>query len=189
MHHSTSRHARSLWILCIVCFAGCARGPALNAGISSGPQVEIGAAGGNRLSGVAEFKLAQRSSVPIPIAEAWTRLVKAYSDLGIPLTTVSPNDHFLGNEGMRRTHTFAGQRLSSLLDCGIGGTGGGANADIYSVNMSVVTRLAVSPDSTTEIATLVQATATPMSFGTAAVACSTNGWLESKISSMVNNRK
>lgn len=157
--------------------------------MSSGPQVEVGAAGGNRLADVAEFKLAVRSSVPIPIAEAWTRLVKAYSDLGIPLTTVSPNDHFLGNEGMRRSHTFAGQRLSSLFDCGTGGAGGGANADIYSINMSVVSRLAVSPDSTTEIATLVQATATPMSFGTPAVVCSTNGWLESRISSMINNPK
>lgn len=157
--------------------------------MSGGPQVEVGAAGGNRLSGIPEFKLARQTSVPIPIAEAWTRLVKAYSDLGIPLTTVSPNDHFLGNEGMRRSHTFAGQRMSLLLDCGIGGTSGGANADIYSINMSVVSRLVASPDSTTEVATLVQATAMPMSFGTPAVVCSTNGWLEAKIASMVGNSK
>jgi len=149
--------------------------------------VESGPSGGDRISGPAQFQLAQRSSVAVPVAEAWKRLAKAYADLGIPLTTVRPEDHFLGNEGMRRSHMFAGERLSSLLDCGTGG--GGANADIYSINMSAVSRLSAPSDSTTEIATLVQATATPMSFGTPPVVCSTTGWLEAKISSMVSNPK
>ena len=174
--------AQSLFTMGLLLVGGCASGGSVNGGLSSGPSVESGV-GGDRLSGMAEFKLAQRSTVAVPLAEAWTRLAKAYSDLGIPLTTVRPEVHSLGNAGMKRSHTLADQRLSSLLECGSGG--GGANADTYSVNMSVVSELQPVTDTTTEVATLVQATAAPMSFGNPAVVCSTTGALEQKISGLI----
>ncbi|MES2358131.1 MAG: hypothetical protein V4529_07275 [Gemmatimonadota bacterium] len=133
---------------------------------------------------VPQFKVAQRATVQVPIADAWTRLAKAYSDLGIPLTTVQPDAHVLGNEGMKRSHTLANQRLSQFLDCGSGGSGS-SNADVYSINMSVVSRLSPTSENATEVATLIQATATPMAFGTAPVVCSTTGLLEARIASMV----
>jgi len=133
---------------------------------------------------VPQFKVAQRMTVKVPMADAWTRLSKAYSDLGIPLTTVQPDAHILGNEGMKRTHTLADQRMSKYLDCGSGGSGS-ANADVYSINMSVVSRLSPTPEDGTEVATLIQATATPMAFGTAPVVCSTTGALEARIAAMV----
>jgi len=145
--------------------------------------IESGASPGDRMNTVTELKTAQRSTAPVPIAEAWPRLTKAYSDLGIPLTTVNPTDHIVGNEGMRRTHTMANDRISAFLDCGTGG--GGANADMYAINMSVVSRLAPLADGTTEVATLLQATATPMSFGTPPIVCATTGALEARIAAAV----
>ncbi|MEO6865377.1 MAG: hypothetical protein ABI229_07995 [Gemmatimonadaceae bacterium] len=183
MTKSTRRHARLLLVASVGLIAGCATGAPVNGGMSAGPSIEGGGARGDPLSGVAEFKVAQRATVAVPIAEAWTRLAKAYSDLGVPLTTVTPTAHILGNEGMKRSHTLGNERLSSMLDCGTGG--GGANADIYSVNMSVVSRLQARTDSTTEVATMVQATAAPMSFGNPPVVCSTTGWLEGMISAAV----
>lgn len=184
MSQSVRRHTRSLSIVSAGFIAGCAAGPALSSGMSERPLVENRGARGDALSGVAEFKVAQRTTAAVPIADAWTRLAKAYSDLGVPLTRVTPEIHVLGNEGMKRSHTLGNTRLSSLLECGIGG--GGANADTYSINMSVVSKLQALSDSTTEIATFVQATAAPMSFGNAPVVCTTTGWLEGKISAAVS---
>lgn len=184
MSQSARLRPRSLLIVGVVFFAGCATSAPLTGGLSTGPSIGNGGGRGDALSGSPAFKVAQLSSVSVPLAEAWTRLAKVYSDLAIPLTVVSPQDHVLGNQGMKRSHTFANERLSSLFDCGSGQ--GGANADMYSINMSVMTRLRALSDSTTEIATLVRATATPMSFGTPPVECGTNGWLEAKVASMVS---
>ena len=186
MYQSARRYSRSLSFVGIVILAGCASSSApLTGGVSTGPSIqESNTQSGDRLATVPQFKVAQRATVKVPIADAWTRLSKAYSDLGIPLTTVQPDAHVLGNEGMKRSHTLANQRMSQFLDCGSGGSGS-ANADVYSINMSVVSRLSPMPENGTEVATLVQATATPMAFGTAPVVCSTTGSLEARIASMV----
>lgn len=185
MYQSARRCSRSLSFLGIVILAGCASSSApLNGGVSSGPSIqESNAQSGDRMATVPQFKVAQRANVQVPIADAWTRLSKAYADLGIPLTTVQPDAHILGNEGMKRSHTLADKRMSQFLDCGSGGSGS-ANADVYSINMSIVSRLSSTSDGT-EVATLIQATATPMAFGTAPVVCSTTGSLEARIASMV----
>lgn len=185
MYQTARRYSRSVSFAGIVLLAGCASsGATLNGGVSSGPSVqESSAQSGDRMASVARFKVAQRSTVNVPIADAWARLSKAYSDLGIPLTTVQPDAHMLGNEGMKRSHTLANDRLSKYLDCGSGGSGS-SNADVYSINMSVMSRLSPT-DNGTEVATLIQATATPMAFGTAPVECSTTGALEARIASVV----
>jgi hypothetical protein len=185
MYRSGRRYSRSFLTLVIVLVSGCASGSTLNGGVSSEPSIETqNTQRGDRMATVPEFKVAQRSTVNVPIADAWTRLSKAYSDLGIPLTTVQPDAHVLGNEGMKRSHTLANQRMSQFLDCGSGGSGG-ANADVYSINMSVVSRLSPTSANGTEVATLIQATATPMAFGNAPVVCSTTGRLETQIASAV----
>ena len=186
MYPSARRYSRSLSFAGVVLLASCASSSApLSAGVSSGPSIqESNTQSGDRMATVPQFKVAQRMTVQVPIADAWVRLSKAYSDLGIPLTTVQPDAHVLGNEGMKRSHTLANQRLSQFLDCGSGGSGS-ANADVYSINMSVVSRLSPTSENATEVATLIQATATPMAFGTAPVVCSTTGSLEARIASMV----
>jgi hypothetical protein len=185
MSRPAQLRVHSLLTAGIVLLAGCATTAATTGELSGRSQIEGGGGRGDPLSGVTEFKLAQRSTVPVPVAQAWPRLVKAYSDLGIPLTSISAADRRLGNEGMKRSHTLANSRISDFLDCGTGG--GGANADTYSINMSVASRLQALTDSTTEVSTMIQATATPMSFGTPPVVCSTLGSLEARIASLVAN--
>jgi hypothetical protein len=180
---STRLGNRSLFIVALALLAACASGASVNGSLAGQPSIETGAAPGDRLNSIPEFKAAERATVPIPIADAWPKLSKAYASLGIPLTLSTPADHVLGNEGMRRTHTIAGDRLSSFLDCGVGG--GGANADMYAVNMSVVSQLQPVTDGSTQIATLIQATATPLSFGTPPVVCATTGALEARIAATV----
>lgn len=188
MYRSARRYSHASSIVVLVLLCGCASsGSTLNAGVNAGPSIETQSAQtGNRMTSVPEFKVAQKATVNVPIADAWARLSKAYSDLGIPLTTVQPAAHVLGNEGMKRSHTLANQPLSRILDCGVGGSSGGANADVYSINMSVISQLSATPENGTEVATLIQATATPMTFGTAPVVCSTTGWLERHIASAVS---
>lgn len=182
MHQQARRHGRLLSLGGSICVAACAASAPLQGGLSSG----ISGVGGrgDPLSTSQSSKSAERSKVAIPIEVAWNRLAKAYAELGIPLTTMNSADHRLGNEGMRRSHTLANDRLSSFLDCGSGGSGG-ANADVYAVTVSVVSELRALTDSTTEVATLVQATAKSMSLGTPPVLCATTGSLESQIASRV----
>jgi len=185
MSHSVLRTTRPWPIAGILFLFGCASATPANGGWSSGPSVQVsGAQGGDRMNTPPEFKIAQQSTVQMPIADAWVRLSKAYSDLGIPLTTLQPSLHELGNMGMRRSHSLGNQRLSSMLECGA--SGDGANADSYLISMSVVSQLTATADSTTEVATLVQATAAPMAFSTAPIVCSTKGVLEARISSMAS---
>jgi hypothetical protein len=186
MYQPARCYSRSLSFAGVVLLASCASGSApLSSGVSSGPSIqESNTQGGDRMASVPQFKVAQRATVQVPIADAWTRLSKTYSDLGIPLTTVQPDAHVLGNEGMKRSHTLANTRMSQFLNCGDGGSGS-ANADVYSINMSVISRLSPTAENGTEVATLIQATATPMAFGTAPVVCSTTGKLEAQIASAV----
>ncbi len=187
MHRQALRVPRSFVTVAAVLLSGCASGSTLSSGVTAGPSIETAnTQHGDRMTSVPEFKSAQVVKVDVQIADVWPRLIKAYSDVGIPLTTVQPGKFFLGNEGMKRSHTLGNQRLSSYLNCGVGGSSGGDNADVYSVNMSVVTQLTSMADNGTEVATLIQATATPMTFGTAAVVCSTTGRLERRIATEIS---
>lgn len=188
-HHSTGR-TNVLVILGIafvpaLLIAGCASsGAPANETMSGIRSIETGESMGARMGSLPEFKSAHRSSVRMPIATAWPRLAAAYQTMGMGLTLSDAASHTLGNEGMRRTHTLGGERLSDFLDCGTG-TGGGPNADLYAVTLSVVTQLQAASDSTIQIATMVQATAAPLTFGSPPVACSTTGNLEEKLAALV----
>ena len=165
--------------------AGCASSGAPAGGAMSGMRsIETGETMGARLGSLPEFKSAHRSSVQLPVATAWTRLGMAYQSMGIALTVSDAPSLTLGNEGMRRTHTLGGARMSDFLDCGTG-TGGGPNADLYAVTLSVVSQLQAASESTTRVATLVEATAAPLTFGSPPVACSTTGNLEERIAALV----
>lgn len=164
---------------------GCASSGAPASGTLSGMRsIETGESMGARLGSLPEFKSAHKSNVPVPINTAWARLGAAYEKMGIGLTTRDTASHTLGNEGMRRTHTLGGERLSDFLDCGTG-TGGGPNADLYAVTLSVVTQLQPVNESSTQVATMVQATAAPLTFGSPPVACATTGNLEERLASLV----
>ncbi|MDQ2889575.1 MAG: hypothetical protein M3R65_03330 [Gemmatimonadota bacterium] len=169
----------------VLATAGCASGGAPAGGEMAGVRsIETGESMGARMGSVPEFKSAQRATVQLGIADAWAQSAKAYASLGIPITIATPETHTIGNTGMRRTHTLGGERLSSFLECGAG-SGGGLNADLYGVSMSVISQLRALSDGSTEIATMVQATATPLTFGSPAVTCSTSGVLEQKIAALV----
>lgn len=149
--------------------------------------IETGTSMGARMGSLPEFKSAHRTSVQMSLATAWPRLAAAYQTMGIGLTMSDAASHTLGNEGMRRTHTLGGTRLSDFLDCGVGSSGG-PNADLYAVTLSVVSQLQAVGDSTIQIATMVQATAAPLTFGSPAVACSTTGGLEDRLAALVRAR-
>lgn len=188
LHHLSALTLRVLTVLVAGLGLGCASTGAPVSGTLSGARsIETGERVGARMGSLPEFKSAQRSTVRLPIAAAWTSLTRAYETLGIPLTMMTPTTNSLGNEGMRRTHNLAGTPLSTFLDCG-SGTGGGPNADMYAVTMSVVSQLQVVSDTSTEVATMVQATAAPLSFGSPEVTCSTTGSLEQRIVALIRGQ-
>ena len=177
--------ALGITFVAVTLVAGCASSGVPAGGAMSGIRsIETGETMGARLGSLPEFKSAHQSRVQLPIETAWTRLGLAYQTLGIALTVRDAPSHTLGNEGTRRTHTLGGERMSDFLDCGTG-TGGGPNADLYAITLSVVSELQAASESTTQVATMVQATAAPLTFGSPPVACSTTGNLEERIAALV----
>lgn len=182
------RHYVSSIGFVIAIASGCASGgTAVNPSMSGGIRaISTGASTNSTLAATPEFTTAYRSSVALPAAEAWKRLLAAYDSVGIALTVADEATRTVGNEGMRRTHTLAGKRLSDYLNCGTGSSGG-PNADLYAVTMSVVSQVHPVADNSSEIATMVQATAAPMTFGTPPVPCSTTNALEDRLVALVRN--
>ena len=182
------RHHVSSIAVVIAIASGCASGgTAMNPSMSGGIRaIGTGAATNSTLASTPEFTTAYRSSVALPAAEVLKRLLVAYDAVGIPLTVADQATRTVGNEGMRRTRTLAGKRLSEYLSCGTGSSGG-PNADLYAVTMSVVSQVHVVTDNSSEVATMVQATAAPMTFGTPPVPCSTTNALEDRLVALVRD--
>jgi hypothetical protein len=126
-------------------------------------------------------------TVSAPVEQVWTVIASVYRELGIELTTVLTDTYTLGNESLKIRRSLAGTPLSRYLDCGAG-TGIGPNADYYNVQMSIVTQLSPNTSGGTDIRSVVDATATPVSLGSNPVVCSSTSLLESRIAKMVQER-
>lgn len=125
--------------------------------------------------------------IDVPAQKAWEVMVAVYNDLGIEPTTLLHESKTIGNSSLRVRRAIGGTPISRYLDCG-GGTGVGPNADYWNVEMSVMTRLIPSGDDNTNVQTLVEATARPISLGSNPVVCSSTSQLESRIAKMVGQK-
>lgn len=119
-------------------------------------------------------------TVPAVLDTAWAALPAAYGDLHIPVNAVDPSAHLLGSGMVSAQGSFAGTRLSRLLDCGASAVGM-ANADHYSVRLNVRTQLSAGANGGTTVRTLIEATARDAGTSTDPVRCATTGTLERRI--------
>jgi hypothetical protein len=152
---------------------------ASNSGVA---RVTTGGDGMHAISTGAE-PIAGKSVVAAPIDKIWGKLPGAYQFLSIPLTTIEPSEHLIGNRGLQLHRDLGGVKLSRYLDCG--STQGAPSADSYDVNLSVITQLEPIDSTHTAVVTTIDAVAKPVLFVGEYVHCGTTGSIESKISKVL----
>jgi hypothetical protein len=179
---------RGIAYLSLVALAACASGGGSTPAGAGAPQTTrvMGGGGLSNTGGSIRMNAADAASVTrvgFPIDVVWRALPAAYDSLKIPLTTLDPKTHHLGNEGMKIRQRLGTVALSKYIDCGQAQIG--PSADSYDVYLNVTTTLNARSGAETEIATIVESAAKPLNFGQDYTRCTSKGTIENAISAIV----
>jgi hypothetical protein len=119
------------------------------------------------------------ATVPFASEQVWRTMPAVFESLGIPLTTLDPKKHLIGNEGFKLRQQLGTVRLSKYIECGT--TQIGPNADSYEVYITIVTDVQPGESGGAKISTVFEASARPLNFAQEYSRCSSKGVLEPKI--------
>lgn len=122
-------------------------------------------------------------SLPFLPASTWGALPAAYETLGITVNHLDEKQLLMGGTGMRLRRRLGGEPLGKYLDCG-GGLGG-ANADSYDVNLTLLARVAPEGKAGSTLAVELQALARPMNVSGDWLRCTSRGVLEKRLADLV----
>jgi len=128
---------------------------------------------------------AQTTKLAGSVDVVWQALPAVLDSLGVRATLIDPAQHTIGVEQIKIRVRLGTTPLSRYLDCGQ--TQIGPNADSYEVLLTVrssVTAL----ETGSQLGTLVDAIARPISFRQNYSSCSTTGLLESRIADAIKRR-
>jgi hypothetical protein len=113
-------------------------------------------------------------------------MAPAYDSLSIPLSVFDATSRTIGNEGLKARRRIGKTRIGEYLNCGNGE--GGPSADIYEINLSMVSRLQPNAVGGTTITTTVDGVAKPASFSGDYIKCATTGELEKRLVKIVEDK-
>jgi hypothetical protein len=119
------------------------------------------------------------TTIPFSSEQVWRTMPAVFEALGIPLTTVDPKKHLIGNEGFKLRQQLGTVRLSKYIECGT--TQIGPNADSYEVYITIMTDVQAGESGGAKISTIFEASARPLNFAQEYSRCSSKGVLEPKI--------
>jgi hypothetical protein len=125
-------------------------------------------------------------TVSRPIDRVWLVLAPAFDSLAIPLTTVDPTSHTIGNGDLRVRRRLGAESLRTYLNCG--NTQGAPNAETFDIRLSVMSQLTPAGPGSTTVTTTVQAMARPVSVSGEFIRCSSTGALETRLGDIVAAR-
>lgn len=176
---------KSIRILLLLSAGACASSPTIGGTTTS--TAEVRGVGGTvaALSTISVSDPVVKALAASP-GGAWAQVAPAYLELGIPLTFSVAEARIAGNQGITVRRQLAGVALRNYFLCGE--ASGGPNADIYNISINLATQIQEVPDGTSKAATVVDATATPVSSGTNAVHCGTTGELERRVNDLIAKR-
>jgi hypothetical protein len=121
-----------------------------------------------------------------PINAVWLAMAGVFDSLQIPLSTVDPTTHTIGNGDLQLRRRLGATPLREYLNCGT--TQGAANTDSYDVRMSVLSKLVASADGGTTLTTTVQGMGRPISTSGDFLRCSSTGTLEIRLGEIARRR-
>jgi hypothetical protein len=168
-----------------VLFACAPAGPGAVAS-TPGPDVRMSMPQGTQVISVGATVVRGVANLQFPIDKVWSAMSPAYDSLAIPLTVFDPANHTIGNEGLKARRRIGNTRIGEYLNCGNGE--GGPSADIYDINLSMVSRLQPNANGGTTITTTVDGAAKPASFTGDYIKCGTTGELEQRLVKFVEKQ-
>lgn len=118
--------------------------------------------------------------------QVWAVLPAIYDSLGVPVETVDPTRHLIGNLGFKAHQKLGKTSLSKYIDCGR--TQGFPSADTYDVHMVVTTQVQPGDAGASTLSTFLEAAARPLAYSGEYVKCSSLGVVESAINNAVRAR-
>ncbi len=121
----------------------------------------------------------QATTLAIPLAQAWTALPQAYTELGLVEVAAHAGERRLTYGPKEITRSLKGTRLAQYLDCGE--TNFTPNANSYGVLLTVSTQLVGTSASETQVKTITEARARALDTRRNPVACTSKGVLERRI--------
>jgi hypothetical protein len=126
---------------------------------------------------------ANGATVPFSLDRAWSVLRSVYDSLEIPVATVDPSNHVVGNPDLRLRRRLGSVGLSKYIDCG--NTQGAPGAETYEIRMSVFTQAIASTPATTSVLTTVEARGRPITMSGEYTLCTSTGFLEKRVAELV----
>ncbi len=155
--------------------AACASSSAISRPDVSQTMRVAGAGPGDIALSAAPTVNASSATVAYPLATVWRALPWVFDSLSIPIGTVDPTQHVIGNSALKLRHRLGNTRLSRYIDCGTAQAS--PSADTYDVQLSVLTQVQPA-DSGSTVSTTVDAVARPADLRGDYIHCSSNGVLE-----------
>ena len=182
---------RLLPLVALATLAGCvSTAPAPSTGATPTRTTTSVTTGGGANLDIAMYadNAASTTTVQAPIERVWAVLPAVYEQLQIPVGTVDPTARAIGNQRLQaKSGRIAGERASSFLTCGSTAFGGPV-ADTYQVNASLLTSLQPGQAGSTQVQTMLEASATQRGVSGAPVRCATTGQLEQRIATLIQQQ-
>ena len=180
----SSRGAVLMGLVALTSFAtACASGPRTDVASREVTTRAHGGSGVTTLTMESETR-AQAGTVVRPRSEVWSQMPALFERLGIDISFSDARSFAMGNRGTR-VRRVDGERMAKWLDCGFGTTAQ-PYANQYDVTMGIEVRLVDMDGSATEVHTIVEASAKPMSHSGHAVQCSSKGTLEIRVADLLH---
>jgi hypothetical protein len=126
------------------------------------------------------------ANVPYAAEAVWNVMAAVFDSLGIAVGTLDPTTRVIGNTALKVHGRLGAVPLSRYVDCGQ--TQGFPSAETYDVHLSVLTQVTGGKESTSTIATIVEAAARPVQFKGDYSRCESKGELEARIPRLVAAR-
>jgi len=128
---------------------------------------------------------ATTATMAYPPDKVWGVLQAVYDSLGVPIGTVDPTRHLIGNTGFKAYQKLGKTSLAKLIDCGK--TQGFPSADSYDIYLQITTQV-LPKDAGSTVSTLLEAAGRPMAVSGDYIKCSSLGTLEAAILAGVRDR-
>ena len=124
--------------------------------------------------------------IGFPVERVWDVLKTAFDSLAIPVSSIDPATHTMGNASLRVRRRLGDVSVSKYINCG--NTQSANAADGYEVVLTVAARLQPTVDGMSQLTTSVEAQGRPMTLSSEYTRCTSTGAIETRLAQLVTAR-
>jgi hypothetical protein len=121
--------------------------------------------------------------IDFPVQRVWDVLKAAFDSLSIPVSSLDPATHTMGNSALRVRRRLGDVSVSKYINCG--NTQSANAADGYEILLSVTARVQPTITSMSQLAISVDAQGRPITLSSEYTRCTSTGLIESRLAQLV----